>query len=779
MPAAEPDSVQTLLARAWTLRYAAPQRLAEVVPKLVQAAGTDPQVLGMATVFDAHQALAVRDLGRLEDDLAAADRQLAPCGPCDGTAARLELISTVHARRAEYDAALTALAPALDWLDTALSPPVSYAVLQRQGLILERLGRFDDALRVDYRAISVARHSGLPALVATVLGAVGGLQSSILNLDDALPLCEEAWWLCEAQAWPLLHSNVGTNRLMVLSWLGRHAEAVALARRLLAIDAELPPHNRSQRLFLAAQALARAGQVDSAQACLDRGREVLAHGAPPHAEWAWTQASVFNQRGEPAAALRTVRDYATSDAPAHYGSDYPIDTAQLCSEAARACEALQDFETALRYERQAAAARATTQRQASHARRLTLQIEYELDAAHRQRDAALHEQARLADLNAALKSADEAKTRFLAAASHDLRQPVHALALQTAALRHELNAPRQFEMLASIERCAGSLSTMFDTLLDLSRMDAGALVPQRGHVDLTNLLLGLVEEHEPAAQAKGLRLALRIAGAGMAATNSDPGMLETLLRNLIVNAIKYTERGAVLIGARRGHDAAGTPQWRLQVWDTGIGIGESDAERIYDEFFQVGNPARLRAQGLGLGLAIVQRLARLLGHPLAMRSVTGRGSCFELRVPLASDAPRVVLRGTATPDLRGLHVAVIEDDPEVRAAMCNLLSQWGCRVSAGDSAAAVLGAIAKGALPAPQAVLADFRLPGPRSGAQETEQLRASFGGLVPALILTGDLTQDTLAQLARLQQPWLPKPVQVQQLATWLLDVAAGARPS
>lgn len=776
--AAESTALQALFARAWTLRYGAPLRLSEVVPALASAGAADPLVSGMAAVFDGHQALAARDPLRLKQSLAAAERHFTDCAGHEGPAARLELTAAACARRADFSAALAALTPALNWLDTGLSPPLVFALLQRQGLILEFLGRFDDALRIQYRAIAAARDAQLPALVAAMLGGVGGLQSSMLNLDDALPLCEEAWSLCEAEPWPVLHSNVGTNLLMVLSGLGRHDEAVPLAHRLLAIDAQLPATSRSQRLFLIAQALARAGQTDRAQACLDLGRDALAPTAPPRAEWAWTQANICNRRGEPAEALRIVQDYATSDAPARYGADYPIDTAQLCAEAARACESLGDFEAALRHERRAAAARETSQRQAAHARRLTLQIEYELDAAHRQRDAAVLEQARLADLNAALESADQSKTRFLAAASHDLRQPVHALALQAAALRHELATPRQLQMLAGIERCVDAMSTMFDILLDLSRIDAGALQPQWQQLDIPDLLLRLVDEHAPAADAKGLRLALRI-GRGGGATCSDVTLLETVLRNLIGNAIKYTPEGSVLVCARRWRDPVDGEQWRLQVWDTGIGIAASDVQRVFDEFYQVGNAARSREQGLGLGLAIVQRFARLLDHPLRLRSVPARGSCFELRVPAV--APRSSPpKGLPTAlQLAGLHVAVIEDDPDVRSAMTILLEQWGCCVSVGKSADEVLRALAEadaGGQPLVPlgAVIADFSLPGGRHGAQEVERLRIALHGELPALIVTGHLTRDTLAELTDRQLPWLPKPVPLHRLVAWLIDVQA-----
>ncbi|MDH5539104.1 MAG: hybrid sensor histidine kinase/response regulator [Rhizobacter sp.] len=531
------------------------------------------------------------------------------------------------------------------------------------------------------------------------------------------------------------------------------------------------------RYFLYAVAFLGARQWERAQDWLHRGTHELGDDAPPRAEYVWAQARLWNQAGRSGEALALVQDYLGSGAHAVNGADFPIDTANLLGEAASACERLSDYRAALGYERQAAGAREEAQQRASHARRLTLQIETELDAARRQRDEALGEQHRLAQMNASLQSASDSKMRFLAAASHDLRQPVHALALQTAALKRQLSTARQHEMLATIERCTGSLRTMFDALLDLSQMDAGVLVPQRGPVDVGALLLRLIDEHMPVANAKGLRLALRMSGRGGRVADSDPQLLETALRNLIGNALKYTNRGAVLVTVRRGASPQAGPQWRLQVRDSGIGIAAHDQQHVFDESFQVGNPARRRSRGLGLGLglclglglAIVRRLCNLLEHPLALRSMQGQGSCFELRLP-ALDLPSAVPPPDKAEALSlGLHVAVIEDDPDVQAAIGSLLLQWGCRTTTADSADALLAGLAHMPASPPDAVLADFRLPGPRNGAEEVERLRAALGPSIPALILTGDLAADTLRLLERHHLPWLPKPAPVHRLGDWL----------
>ncbi len=780
MNSVDPRLLDSLVAQAWHVLCTDALRVRSAAADIARLSASDPCVQGHAASFDARGRLSEGDRAGCEQSLARAELMFEYCADLDGTLQCLDLRVFLLSRDGRFDEAHDALAPALERIDAVRSPVLRYFLLKRRAGTLELQGRFDDALRAHHVAVSAARQSGLPAALANALAALGGFQASELNHADALPLCEEAWALCESTRWFGMIGSVAPNLMMALSGTGRHAEAAALAQRLLALEPELPPYQRDRRLFMYAIACDRAGDLDQAQRCLDLGIAERDSGAPLRAEWVWTQASLWNQRGRGADALALVRRYLDGGAQAVNGPDFPVDLASLHHQAALACESLADFRAALAHERLAARAREQAQQQASHARRLSLQISMELEAAHRQRDDALQGQRRLAELNAELNSANEAKSRFLAAASHDLRQPVHALSLQTAALRHLLDAPRQFEMLASIERCAGALSGMFDALLDLSRMDAGALQPRRQRFDLGSLLLGLVDEQSPAAQAKGLRLALRVSGGGARAAYSDPALLEAVLRNLIVNAIKYTPVGSVLVCARPWQQgpASADPQWRVQVWDTGVGISGADAARVFDEFYQVDNPARQRAQGLGLGLAIVQRLARLLGHALSLRSVPGRGSCFEIRLPA------VDTRAAALPDRQGvdaplhLHVAVIEDDPEVLEAMQSLLSQWGCRVTLGENSDDVLAALRDEGESVIDAVLADLRLPGPHNGAEEVARLRQQLQRTIPALILTGDVAAHTVQLLAQQQLPWLAKPVPVDRLAAWLADVEYAPRP-
>ncbi|HEY5076527.1 MAG TPA: ATP-binding protein, partial [Acidimicrobiia bacterium] len=230
------------------------------------------------------------------------------------------------------------------------------------------------------------------------------------------------------------------------------------------------------------------------------------------------------------------------------------------------------------------------------------------------------------------EAADRAKTRFLAAASHDLRQPAHALGLYLAALRADDLTAGQVDLVDRIGNSLDALDSLFKTLLDVSRIDGGAVVPEQKVLALGPLLRHLADEFAPQAEARGLRLSLRMADVSAKLwVRSDPQLLERILRNLLANAVKYTPRGGILLACRprtvTGKDERGISRrfWRIEVWDSGVGISSSDQERVFEEFFQVNNAGRDRNAGLGLGLAIVNRLVRLLNLRLDLRSRVGRG----------------------------------------------------------------------------------------------------------------------------------------------------------
>jgi signal transduction histidine kinase len=398
------------------------------------------------------------------------------------------------------------------------------------------------------------------------------------------------------------------------------------------------------------------------------------------------------------------------------------------------------------------------------------------------RDLELRVQHKSAELVAALEhmraardaaeAASRAKSSFLAAASHDLRQPMHALGLYMASLQHHPLNDAQRDLTDRMAGSVAALETLFNSLLDISRMDASAVVPQPHAFEPAELLHRLVQDFASEAERRGLRLGLRMGHCAQPLRAlTDPLLLERVLRNLIGNALKFTTSGGVLVTARVR--AGAVPVWRLEVWDSGPGIPPAEQERIFDEFYQVGNPERDRRAGLGLGLSIVRRLTQLLGLRLTMRSLPGHGSRFGVDVPTTSRpaeaAPAPILPGS----VQGLAVGVIEDDPEVRDSMQRLLGGWKCQVCAGADADEVWREAAR--LHARlDAVIADLRLRDGRDGLSEIAALRRACGRELPALVVSGDAAPDRVALMQRSGVPWLAKPVPASQLRSWLASIPA-----
>lgn len=360
-----------------------------------------------------------------------------------------------------------------------------------------------------------------------------------------------------------------------------------------------------------------------------------------------------------------------------------------------------------------------------------------------------------------LESANLAKSRFLASASHDLRQPVVTIGLLIDLLRDLSRDDTQRAMIDRVDGAVASMETLLGGLLDLSRFEAGTVSPKREPIDVQALFTAVSSHSEETARMKGLRVHFRCApGLGV---RSDPLLLEQILRNLVSNALRYTQRGGVLVTARRRGQQA-----LLQVWDTGIGIPAEQQSAIFEEFVQLNNPARERTRGLGLGLAIVQRAAALLGHRLLLRSVPGRGSCFGVELPLA---PPPVTRARPSPapqrPLAGLNLALLEDDPAVRAALSERLEQWGAEVWTFGTLRELLDAcepLIQATEPLPWALLiTDQRLPD-GSGIEAVAQLRLQRPQL-PAVIITGNTMTDELAALECCDVAVLHKPFRTEML--------------
>jgi two-component system, sensor histidine kinase len=360
----------------------------------------------------------------------------------------------------------------------------------------------------------------------------------------------------------------------------------------------------------------------------------------------------------------------------------------------------------------------------------------------------------------AADDANVAKSRFLAAASHDLRQPLHALGFFVENLQHYSLPEDGRNVVLNIRRSVAAMDDLFDSLLDISRLDAGIVQPHVTTVSLGVLFERIRAEYEPFAQRRGITL--RVAKT-RAFVRSDPALLERIIRNLLTNAVRYTDQGGVVLGCRRSGD-----RLRIEVWDSGRGIPAQRHREIFLEFIQLENPERDRRKGLGLGLAIVERLSKLLDHAIEMRSAPGKGSMFAVSVPRgwqADYAPAEPAAAIASEfDFADLLVLVIDDEAAVRESMAALLGRWGCQVIAAGSQAEILEQLAR--LPrAADLIVSDYRLRGEENGAALVKVLREQFNDDIPALLLTGDTDPSRLREAEASGLPILHKPLSPARL--------------
>ncbi|MFT3733997.1 MAG: hybrid sensor histidine kinase/response regulator [Rhodocyclaceae bacterium] len=347
------------------------------------------------------------------------------------------------------------------------------------------------------------------------------------------------------------------------------------------------------------------------------------------------------------------------------------------------------------------------------------------------------------------ETANASKTRFLAAASHDMRQPLQSITLLADALQAEPLTPTAQDLLASMREASASMGELMDELMDYSRIDTGSLKAEFRSFDIAQILIRIEAEFAPLARQRGLQLTVRKKPARVL---SDARMVERILRNLVANAVKYTPRGGVLVGARlRGKNL------RLEVWDSGVGIPGDQQTEIFREFYQLDNPERDQRKGLGLGLAIVDGLARLIGQRLVLRSIEGRGSVFMLELPLdTSEAAKEITRIQPIPLPQNLsRVLIIDNEPVIQQAMAALLTAWGCRPIAAESLEHALAQLDT----APDAILADYRLLEGRTGIEAIEGVRQRFGRPIPAAIITGDTDPHRIAEARASGFPLLQKP--------------------
>ncbi|PWC79219.1 histidine kinase [Azospirillum sp. TSH64] len=374
------------------------------------------------------------------------------------------------------------------------------------------------------------------------------------------------------------------------------------------------------------------------------------------------------------------------------------------------------------------------------------------------------------ELNVAL----DARERFLAAASHDLRQPVQALMLLSDLLMKESLAPGARRMAEQIQSSLGGLGGMLDGMLDISKLEAGLVAPNPETVDIAALLARLHGEFVSAAEKAGQ--ALRLVAPPLT-TRTDPLLLERVLRALLTNALHFAPGGRVLIGARQRGDHV-----QIEVWDTGIGIADQHIDRIFQDFYQVGNAARDRREGLGLGLSIAKRLVTMLGGTIDVTSSLGRGSRFTVSLPLTETRPDMTDRSgsagrSGTDDKAGRLVMLVEDDAVIRMALVLMLEDWNYRVAeagSGAEAEQLLGDLIESG-EEPDLILADYRLPEGTTGLMVMDMVRRRLSRDIPGVLLTGDTSADRLREAAGAQCALLHKPIQPGRLHDTLAAALSG----
>ena len=367
----------------------------------------------------------------------------------------------------------------------------------------------------------------------------------------------------------------------------------------------------------------------------------------------------------------------------------------------------------------------------------------------------------------AAEEANVAKSRFLAAAGHDLRQPLHALGFFVDALQEQSLPADGRSIVTNIRRSVDVMEDLFNSLLDVSRLDAGIVRPRVATIALAPLMERVRVEYEPAATQK--ELSLRVPGNTLF-VRSDPVLLERIMRNLVSNAIRYTDRGKVVLGARRSADGV-----RIEVWDSGRGIPKDKHREIFQEFRQLDNPQRDRRKGLGLGLAIVERLVKLLDHPLELRSQLGKGSMFAVTVPRGrredfvpgeADGQIVVDR-----DVANSLILVVDDERDVRESMMTLLGRWRCEVVAAESCEEMLQKLIY-VQRIPDLIVSDYRLKEGENGIDVVARLREEFNAQVPALLITGDTGIEQLREAEESGLHVLHKPLNPSRLRALIANL-------
>jgi len=360
-----------------------------------------------------------------------------------------------------------------------------------------------------------------------------------------------------------------------------------------------------------------------------------------------------------------------------------------------------------------------------------------------------------------------AKSQFLAAASHDLRQPLHAMALFITALARRVKDPEGIEIVDSLRIAVDSMRAMFAALVDISKLDAGAMVPAPKDFPVADVLAKMRADFAAPAEANAIDFDVV---ESTATVRTDPVLLESMLRNLVHNAVKFTKQGKVLIGCRRRGRSL-----RIDVIDTAGGIAADQLRNIFDEFRRLQPGRKTGTEGLGLGLAIVHRLSTLLELPVTVHSQVGRGTRFSIEVPLAETAAAAKTAAPEAAIRAGAKVLAVDDDEMVRGAVARILEDWGCTVETAGSPADALARIDLDGF-RPDLLLVDYNLGTPMDGLQLVETIGSHLPKRPPAILITGATDAEAIRRFEASGHAWLSKPVdsaQLRRTVAYLLEKA------
>ncbi|TAG05487.1 MAG: response regulator [Betaproteobacteria bacterium] len=772
---ASESEIHALHRSAWEARFRDPSKIDPIADRIIGETTVESVAQAWGYWHRAVSFRFKRDIIAMHATLATAEAVFRAHAEASGIAMCREQLARQRVNEGDEVAARSLAAEATPASRNALGVWERFALCDLDVAIATRFSTPETTIRLLSRAIIAARETNDAAVIAQTLSMLAGKHAELNNYETALANGREAFELASAfkpgTAWYISALNL----LLIYNGMRNATAALSVAEELMPFDEQIFLPIREQSNLLYARAHLLNGDLPKAQTLLDRSRKLAPTQTQSYA-WSDAQAALFHAEGKFQRAKELCTEIIRDVAPEKMMLS-PSVAVRTFRTAARSAEALGDTVAALDYERRAVAYVEVEFGRAALARRVALEVEFDLDReraarddADRKRAESEAERARLDELNHKLDAALQTRTRFLAAASHDLRQPAHALALYAAALEHETSRPALVDLSKRMRATVGSLSNMFDGLLELARLDAGAVQPQPDVFDLQELLSRLCSEYGDRLSRPSLLLKFRRRSSDVF-LQSDATLVERILRNLIGNAVKYAGNGNILVAVRkRGGGVA------IEVRDAGPGISTSEQRHVFDEFFRAAS-ASDRRDGLGLGLSIVERFTRLLGMEISLRSAPGRGSTFSLIVPGAMLGARPLVTvdsGLQRAALESRHIAVIDDDSDARESMALLLRQWGHVCVTGASAAALQTESEQQRF-SPDALICDFQLDG-RTALDDIAALRRMFGDGLPVLVVSGSHDAQASVEARFADVAFLSKPVRPLRLKSWISSLSSDA---